>query len=108
MKNSSNREIKNRAKIPPKITKIKTLQHKIGDDLTQKHDYIDTNQEFTRCGNHHNILTLWRIEGISHFLSFPLLHNEAHPHLSKMQLCLGGGRGVAECLPLHQPLGSYL
>jgi hypothetical protein len=27
--------------------------------------------------------TLWRIRGISHFLSFPLLHHEAHPHLSK-------------------------
>jgi hypothetical protein len=27
--------------------------------------------------------TLWRIGGISHFLSFPLLHHEAHPHLSK-------------------------
>jgi hypothetical protein len=30
-----------------KITKMKTLQHNIGDELTQKHDYIDTNQEFT-------------------------------------------------------------
>jgi hypothetical protein len=32
--------------------------------------------------------TLWRIGGISHFLSSPLLsspllHHEAHPHLSK-------------------------
>jgi hypothetical protein len=23
------------------------MQHNIGDELTQKHDYIDTNQEFT-------------------------------------------------------------
>jgi hypothetical protein len=27
--------------------------------------------------------TLWRIGGTSHFLSSPLLHHEAHPHLSK-------------------------
>jgi hypothetical protein len=26
----------------------------------------------------------------------------------KRQLWLGGGRGMAQCLPLHQPLGSYL
>jgi hypothetical protein len=30
-----------------KLTKIKTLQHNIGDELTQKHDYIDANQEFS-------------------------------------------------------------
>jgi hypothetical protein len=28
-------------------------------------------------------LTLGRIGGISHFLSFPHLHHEAHPHLPK-------------------------
>jgi hypothetical protein len=27
--------------------------------------------------------TLWRIEGISYFISSPLLHHEAHPNLSK-------------------------
>jgi hypothetical protein len=27
--------------------------------------------------------TLWRIGGISHFLSFPHLHYEVHPHISK-------------------------
>jgi hypothetical protein len=27
--------------------------------------------------------TVWRIGGISHFLSSPLLHHEAHQHLSK-------------------------
>jgi hypothetical protein len=30
-----------------KITKIKILQHNIGDESTQKHDYFDANQEFT-------------------------------------------------------------
>jgi hypothetical protein len=29
--------------------KMKTLQLKIGDELTPKHSYIDANQEFTRC-----------------------------------------------------------
>jgi hypothetical protein len=53
-----------RSKIHPKITKLKILQHKIGYDLTQKHGYIDANKEFTRCGNHHNILPLFRgLEG---------------------------------------------
>jgi hypothetical protein len=39
-----------RSRIGPKyskITKMKTLQHNIVDELTQKHDYIDANQEFT-------------------------------------------------------------
>jgi hypothetical protein len=35
------------------------LQYKIGDDSTQKHDYIGANQEFTRCGNRHKILLLF-------------------------------------------------
>jgi hypothetical protein len=43
------------------------------------------NQTSTRCENitpqHHS--TIWGIGGISHFLLFPLLHHEAHPHLSK-------------------------
>jgi hypothetical protein len=40
-----------RSRIGPKILKNhkkwKTLQHNIVDELTQKHDYIDANQEFT-------------------------------------------------------------
>jgi hypothetical protein len=47
------------SKIPSKITKIKILQHKIGDDLTQTHNYIDVNKEFIRCVNHHKILPLF-------------------------------------------------
>jgi hypothetical protein len=35
------------------------LQDNIGDNLTQKHGYIDANQEFTRYGNCHNILPLF-------------------------------------------------
>jgi hypothetical protein len=30
-----------------KSRKWKILQHNIGDELRQKHDYIDANQEFT-------------------------------------------------------------
>jgi hypothetical protein len=44
-KNNSNHEIENQAKNTPKITKMKILQHNIGDDLTKKHGYIDANQE---------------------------------------------------------------
>jgi hypothetical protein len=40
-----------RSRIGPKILKNheneKTMQHNIVDELTQKHDYIDANQEFT-------------------------------------------------------------
>jgi hypothetical protein len=54
------------------------LQHKIGDDLTQTHNYIDANQESTRCGNHHNILLLFeRLQGsltFSPLLSFTIKH----------------------------------
>jgi hypothetical protein len=64
-----------------KSQKWKTLQQKIGDDLTQTHSNIDVNQEFTRCRNHHDILPLFR--GLEVSLTFsPLLHHEAHPHLS--------------------------
>jgi hypothetical protein len=48
------------------------LQHNIGDDLIQKHGYIDANQEFTRCEIWHNILPLFR--GLEGSLTFsPLL-----------------------------------
>jgi hypothetical protein len=30
-----------------KLTKMKTLQDNIGDESTQKHEYIDANQELT-------------------------------------------------------------
>jgi hypothetical protein len=75
-----------RSKIGQKIMKIKTLQLKIGDDLTVKHGYIDANQEFTRCRNHSNILPLFAGLGISltSLLSSLRLH-EAHSHLSEMK-----------------------
>jgi hypothetical protein len=66
-----------------KSQKWKILYHKIWDNLTQTHNYIDANQEFTMCENHHNILPLFGgLEG-SLTLSSPLLHHEAHPHRSK-------------------------
>jgi hypothetical protein len=54
-----------------------------GDDLTQKHNYIDVNQVFTRCGNHSNIIPLFeRLEGSLTYVLTSLRH-EAHLHLAK-------------------------
>jgi hypothetical protein len=36
--------------------------------------------------------TLWRIGGISHFLSSPLLHHEAHTHILKATIARGWER----------------
>jgi hypothetical protein len=71
--------------------KMKKLQHNIGDDLTQKNNNIDSNQEFTRCGNHHNILSLFG--GLEGSLSFsPLLsytmkrtHTSQKPTIAREQ-----------------------
>jgi hypothetical protein len=76
-----------RTKIRPKVLwksrKWKTLQHNIGDDLTQKHGYIDANQEFTMYGNYHNILPLFG--GLEGSLGFsPLLsYTMKHTHTSQ-------------------------
>jgi hypothetical protein len=52
-KNSSNHELKKSAqKCLRKSRKWIILPLKIGDDLTQTHGCIDTNQEFTLYGNH--------------------------------------------------------
>jgi hypothetical protein len=64
-----------------KSWKRKTLQHEEGDDLIQKHSYIDVNQEFTRCGNHSDILPLFERLG----RSLTSLWHEAHPHLAKVK-----------------------
>jgi hypothetical protein len=90
MKNSSNHEIENRAKILLKITKMKTLQHKIGVDFTQTHVCIDANQEFARWGNCHNILSLFG--GLEGSLTFsPLLsYTIKHTHISKKATMAGG------------------
>jgi hypothetical protein len=63
----------------------KILQHEEGDDSIQKHNYIDVNQEFTRCGNHPNILPLFGRLGRSFTSLLSSLRHEAHPHLSKMK-----------------------
>jgi hypothetical protein len=83
-KKSSYHEIENPAKIPPKIKK-KTLQHVKGDDSIQKHSYIDVNQEFTRFGNHSDILSLYKRLGRSLTSLLSSLRHEAHPHLAKMK-----------------------
>jgi hypothetical protein len=66
------------------------LQHNIGDDLTQKHGYIDANQEFTRCKNHHNILPLFReLEG-SYTFSPLLSYTIKHTHTSQKAIIARG------------------
>jgi hypothetical protein len=91
-----------------KSQKWKTLQHKIGDDLTQTHNYIDVNQEFTRCRNCHNILPLFGLlEGSLTF--YPLLsYTMKHIHTSQKATTARGWERDAKCLPLYQSLGSYL
>jgi hypothetical protein len=109
-KNSSNREIKNQAKNTFKNHKNeKKIQHKIGDDLSQKHSYIDANQEFTRCGNSHNILPLFR--GLDRSLTFSSLlsYTMKHTHTSqKATMARGWERDGCMLNPLYQPMGSYL
>jgi hypothetical protein len=70
-------------KIHPKIKKIKNISVQIGDDLIQKHNYIDANQDFTRCRNHHNILPLFR--GLERSLTFShhLSYTMKHTHISQ-------------------------
>jgi hypothetical protein len=63
--------------------KMKILQHEEGDDLIQKHNYIDVKQESTRCGNHLKILQLFRRLGRSLTSLLSSLGHEAHPHLTK-------------------------
>jgi hypothetical protein len=65
------------------MLKMKILQLKIGDDLTQKYSYIDVNQEFTRCGNHPNIHPVFGRFGRSLTSLLSSLKYEAHPHLAK-------------------------
>jgi hypothetical protein len=76
-------ELKSGQKYLWKSRKLKIFQHKIGDDLIQKHNYIDANQEFTRCENYHNILPL--IGGLEGSLTFsPLLsYTTKHTHTSQ-------------------------
>jgi hypothetical protein len=52
-----------------KSQKWKILQLNKGDESTQKDSYIDANQEFTRCGNHPNILSLFERLGDLSLLS---------------------------------------
>jgi hypothetical protein len=51
------------AKIPPKIMKMKNGAAHRETRFDPKHTYIEANQRFTRCGNHLNILPLFRSWG---------------------------------------------
>jgi hypothetical protein len=59
------------------------LQHNIGENLTQKHNYIDANQKFTRCENYHNILPLFG--GLEGSLTFPPLLSYTMKHIHTSQ-----------------------
>jgi hypothetical protein len=78
-----------------KSRKWKIFQHIERGDSIQTHECIDANQEFTRCGNHSNILPLiGRLRrSLTSLLSSP--RHDAHPHLAKQRLkSKGGGRGI--------------
>jgi hypothetical protein len=83
MENSSNREVKNWSKIPPKISKMKNIATEQGRLFNPKNSYIDANQEFIRCGNHPDILPLFErlVRSLTSLL--PSLRHEEHPHLPK-------------------------
>jgi hypothetical protein len=59
------------------------LLPKIRSDLTKTHRCSDVNQEFIRCGNRHNILSLFG--GVERSLTFsPLLsYTMKHTHTSQ-------------------------
>jgi hypothetical protein len=57
------------AKIPPKIMKMKNGAAHRETRFDPKHTYIEANQRFTRCGNHLNILPLFRSWGDLSLLS---------------------------------------
>jgi hypothetical protein len=76
-------EWKSGQKYLKKSRKWKTFKHKIGDDLIQKHNNIDSSQESTRCGNRHNILPLFG--GLEGSLTFSphLSYTMKHTHTSQ-------------------------
>jgi hypothetical protein len=63
----------------------KIFQHIERGDLIQTHRCIDANQEFTRCGNHPNIISLFRRfeRSLTSLLSY--LRHKAHTTPSKMK-----------------------
>jgi hypothetical protein len=85
-KNSSNHKVKNRGKIPSKITKMKNGAAHEETRFNPKHGYIEANQIFTRCENHPNILPLFERLGRSLTSLISSLRHEAHLHLSKKRL----------------------
>jgi hypothetical protein len=96
-------------KLGQKSRKWKIFQHKIGDDLIQKHSYIDTNQESTRCENRHNILSFFG--GLEGSLTFSphLSYIIKHTHTSqKATIARGWERDGWILDSLHQSLGFNL
>jgi hypothetical protein len=91
-----------------KITKKKNDPYNLETRFTHKNQLYRENQTATRCGTHHNILLIFG--GLERSLTFsPLLsYTMRHTHTSQKATIARGGRGMDECLPLHQHMRSYL
>jgi hypothetical protein len=72
---------------------MKILQHNIGDELTQKHDYIDANQEFT-ADPRRSLPFLPHLIGNENVLL-------AHFYTTNARMKLGSGK---ETHPLNGPI----
>jgi hypothetical protein len=74
---------KKSGKNTPKITKKRSIQ--LGDNIHVQRSAILRESKSIMCGNGHNILPLFGgfVDLSLSLLSSPLLHYEAHPHLSK-------------------------
>jgi hypothetical protein len=96
-------ERKSAQKYLRKSRKWKIFQLIERGDSIQTHGCIDVNQEFTRCGNHPNILPVFERFGRSLTSLLSSLRHEVHQHLPKWR---PKAKGVEEgCLP-QQPYGS--
>jgi hypothetical protein len=98
-------ERKSGQKYLQKWRKWKTFQHIERGDSIQTHRCIDANQEFTRCGNRHNILPLFEgLEGsltLSHLLS----HTMKHTHTSQKATIARGWERDGWMLPSPPAIG---
>jgi hypothetical protein len=86
--------------------KKKNHPYNLETRFTHKDQLYWENQTSTRCENYHNILPLFGVlEGSLTFSPF-ISYTMKHTHTSQKATMARGGRGMVECLPLHQPLGS--
>jgi hypothetical protein len=91
-----------------KIKKKKNDSYNLEMRFTHKDQLYWENQTSIRCGKSHNILPLFG--GLERSLTFSPLpsYTMKLTHTSQKATIARGGRGMAEYLPLYQPLGTYL